>query len=319
MATRRKQALGKGLGSLLGGTPTAIDYAQRDETPPAGEEASPTGEQLERLPLDAIQPNPHQPRREFDPAKLEELAQSIREHGVLQPLLAVRDGGRVVLLAGERRLRASELAGLAEVPVRVLQATEVQRLEVALIENVQREDLNPIEEARAYQELNTSFGYSQDQIAKQVGKSRVAIANALRLLRLTESAIHDLESGKLSAGHARALLMLSHPLQQEALREEIHQRQLTVRQAEARARDLLEGKTLSKSGASRKDSKGSGNAAPDKDQLDVVALEEKLTVRLGCRTRIRQRSAKSGVLEVHYASLDDLDRVLDLLEVQLDD
>jgi ParB family chromosome partitioning protein len=319
MSGRRKQALGKGLGALLGGphVPVSPIAAATLDAPAHADQApeeAPPGE-LRHLPLSLISPNPHQPRRHFDEETLEELAASIRLHGVLQPILVTPSPlrpGEFILLAGERRLRASELAERATIPARVLSTTESEQLEVALIENIQREDLDPVEEARAYQELSVSFGLSQEDISKRVGKSRVAVANALRLLKLSDAALADLQTGALTPGHARAILMLHHPLQQELLRKEIVAESLTVRQAEERARRIADGSDKSSNISARKTSK------PAKQNLDVVALQEKLTLRLGCKVRIRSRSAQSGTVEIAYPTLDDLDRVLDLLGVDPD-
>jgi ParB family chromosome partitioning protein len=233
---------------------------------------------------------------------------------VLQPLLVTvgKDGG-YTLLAGERRLRASELAGLEKVPVRLFEANEVQQLELAIIENVQRDDLNPVEEARGYQALMDSFQYTQEQIAKSVGKSRVAIANSLRLLKLTENCLRSLQAGEISAGHARAILMLPHATQQELLRKEIIDGGLSVREAEARARAILEGRAEPAKRPAKQ------VASDAKEDLDVHALEEKLTLRLGCKVRIRTRgNGTSGTMEVAWRNLDDMDRILDLLQVSAD-
>ncbi len=316
MSSRRKQALGRGLGALLsgGGQSGALSSSTLAPSPPAPESRKKTQVE-ENQPLTSVQtvslteisPNPRQPRSTFDPAKLEELADSIREHGILQPLLISRDGDSWILLAGERRLRAAEIAGLKEVPVRVVEASDEERLEFAIIENVQRDDLNPVEEAMAYQQLISGFGYSQDQVAKRVGKSRVSVANTLRLLKLTEGCLADLRDGKLSAGHARAVLMLPHPLQQEELRRLIGERDLSVREAEKEARELLSGGSFETAKPSRKKTSGS------EQNLDVVSLQDRLTLLLGCKVRLKPRSKTSGSLDIQYRSLDDLDRVFEKL------
>lgn len=267
--------------------------------------------EVHEVPVELIDPNPHQPRREFDPDALAELAASIREHGLLQPVLATRGAeGRYTLLAGERRWRASKEAGLDRVLARIIEASEVEQLELALIENVQRENLNPVEEARAYQELAQAFAYSQDQIARRVGKSRVAVANALRLLKMTESCLASLQAGEITAGHARAILMLPHPLQQDRLRVQIIEEALNVREAEKRAREILEGRGDYPKSNKISDKKDSSER---KEDLDVVSLQEKLTLHLGCKVRVKPRSKKTGRLEIQYQSLDDLDRVLEIM------
>ncbi|MDX1971146.1 MAG: ParB/RepB/Spo0J family partition protein [Candidatus Sumerlaeia bacterium] len=322
MSSKRKSALGKGLGALLGSSsPLASTWETTPEEPSASEPSATSALPVE-LPIDQLRPNPYQPRHQFDEEKLTELADSIREHGVLQPLLVCADPefpGKYLLLAGERRWRASQRLGLGTVPVRVVEAKDHQQLEFALIENLQRDDLNPVEEARAYQELAQQFNYTQDQVAKRVGKSRVAVANSLRLLKLSENTLLDLEEGRLTAGHARALLMLGHRLQQEALRKEIMEKEMTVRQAEERARDYQQGRVESpeenkKSPAFRSE-KGEKNS---QQNLDVEHLAEQLTVLLGCKVQVKPRTAKSGRLEISYRTLDDLDRVLDLLGLKQD-
>ena len=314
--SKRKQALGRGLDALLAKPRTSAHAFDAVATPPtvsqavekAAEETQPG--QLKRLPLEKIRPNPRQPRRNFDPEALDQLADSIREHGVLQPILvAIGDHAEdYILLAGERRLRASDI------PARVIEASDVERLEFALIENVQREDLDPVEEARAYQQLVTSFGYSQEQVAKRVGKSRVAVANALRLLKLSEHCLQDLSEGLLSSGHARAILMLPHPLQQEELRSEIIERSLSVREAESRAKEMLTGETASPT----EPKKPKKSATEPQQDLDVLDLQEKVTLRLGCKARIKTKNATSGTLEIAYQNLDDLDRILEIMGVDVD-
>ncbi|MBI5155233.1 ParB/RepB/Spo0J family partition protein [Candidatus Poribacteria bacterium] len=306
---RRKQALGRGLGALLGGTPARVTPELPQSQP---ESETPSPGELRFIPIGEIQPNPRQPRQAFDPEKLDELANSIREHGILQPVLVSRDGDGTgyILLAGERRVRAAELAGLAEIPARLIEVSEAGLLELALIENVQRDDLSDLEEARGYHALVTSFAYTHDRIAERVGKSRSAVVNAIRLLKLPDACQRDLEEGRLTAGHARAILMLPHALQQELLRAEIIQKDLTVRQAERRAKQIQEGEPS----ARRK------KTSPSEEvNLDVHALQEKLLLRLGCQVRVRARTATSGSIEVSYQSLDDLDRFLQIVGVSLDD
>ncbi|HXF70104.1 MAG TPA: ParB/RepB/Spo0J family partition protein, partial [Thermoflexus sp.] len=216
----RKFGLGKGLEALL----------------PAGETMG-----LLEVPIDAIEPNPHQPRRQIDEAELEELAQSIREHGLLQPLIVTQtqlEPPRYTLIAGERRWRAAQRAGLTTVPVVVREAAPQQMLELALVENLQRADLNPIEEAQAYRYLIETFGLTHEEVARRVGRSRATITNALRLLQLPPSIQAHLMEGRITEGHARALLMLSNPAQQEMVLRRILEEGLSVRAAEELARRL---------------------------------------------------------------------------------
>lgn len=341
MGTSRKKALGKGLGALLGSKKDASTILENEPTLPTSQEMSASntklpsssdssrsqiessgGDTLMHLEVTSLRPNPYQPRRNFDELKLQELVDSVKEHGVLQPLLACPDPefpGKYLLLAGERRWRASQEAGLSTVPVRIVEAKEHEQLEFALIENIQRDNLSAVEEARAYQELAQTFGYSQDQVAKRVGKSRVAVANSIRLLKLTDYALQDIEEGRLTAGHARAILMLSHRLQQEALRKEILEKELNVRQAEERARDYQQGKVSTPAEpATNPSSTGKKPADAGQQNVDVEHLAERLTQLLGCKVQIKSRSPKRGRVEITYRSLDDMDRILDLLGLDRD-
>ncbi|MEQ8821309.1 MAG: ParB/RepB/Spo0J family partition protein [Sumerlaeia bacterium] len=318
--SKARKALGRGLGPLLG-TLSDPKAAAAEAVPiePPGSDPRPAqpGEvapgDLAYIELGKIRRNPHQPREDFDPERLAELSASIKKNGVLQPILVMPDleegPGRWILLAGERRMRASQEAGLTTIPARVIDVTEEQMLELAIVENVQREDLNPVEEARAYDRLTHLFGYSQDDVAERVGKSRTAVANTLRLLKLPENALRDLEEGILTPGHARAILSLPETAQQETLRREILRNGLSVREAERLAKKIAAGKFGPRAKAK----------TPGEQSLDVVNLEEKLLLRLGCKVRVKSRSASTGAIEIAYASLDDLDRVLDILQVSPDD
>lgn len=222
-----KKGLGMGLGALFGEEYPA-PQPEREETAP------------DLLPIEKIEPRADQPRKRFDPEALEMLAESIRTYGLIQPI-TVRplDGGFYQIIAGERRWRASRMAGLKEVPVRILTADEQRAMEMALVENLQREDLNPIEEAKGYRALQDVYGMTQDDVAQSVGKSRPAVANATRLLALSEPVLKLVEDGTLSAGHARALLPLSDPEMQLAAAKTVIEKGLSVRRAEALAAQLL--------------------------------------------------------------------------------
>lgn len=249
--------------------------------------------------IDAITPNPHQPRDFFDPAALEELAQSIREHGILQPLVVSQDGARYVLIAGERRWRASRLAGLSMVPVVVKEVTPRQQLEWALVENIQRQDLNPIEAASAYQQLIQDHGLTQDAVATRVGKNRSTIANTLRLLRLPAVVIESLTAGDITEGHARALLLTPEPADQVALHDLVLREGLSVRQTEERARKITESASV----APR------AKLTSHEFDADVEALEGKLRDSLGTKVELRyQRGA--GRLVIHYYSDEELDALM---------
>ncbi|HEX7005423.1 MAG TPA: ParB/RepB/Spo0J family partition protein [Trueperaceae bacterium] len=242
------------------------------------------------LPLDQIRPAPGQPRKVFDPAAIAELSASIAEKGVLQPLLVRPVEGGYEIVAGERRYRAAKEAGLEAVPVVVRELDDQAALEIAIVENLQREDLNPVEEARAFQQL-LEFGASQEDVGRAVGKSRSAIANSLRLLSLPPQALAALESGKISAGHARAILAQPEADRAWAL-QTIIEKQLTVRQAEALRRP-------------------SGKRPRDVSDGRYRSLEEELARHAG--TRVRVTGGKRGKIELHFHSEDELQRLLELL------
>ncbi|MEW5914449.1 MAG: ParB/RepB/Spo0J family partition protein [Thermodesulfobacteriota bacterium] len=286
---RKPPALGRGLAALLGD----------DEFTAAGLRSEPRpGEKVIHLPLERLEPNPFQPRRNFADQALKALAESIAEHGVLQPLVVRPVGGGYQVIAGERRLRACHLCGLAEVPVVVRQATDQQALLWALLENLQREDLGPLEEARAYERLAEEFKLSNEEIAKGVGKDRSTVANAMRLLKLPESLQRDLNQGRLSAGHARALLALANEAQMRAARDEVVKKGLSVRATEALVKRLL----------SRPAPKGQ----PSAEQVHLASLAEKLRYRLGAPVVI-QRKGKKGSIVVSFSSDRELERLLELL------
>lgn len=283
----KHSGLGKGLDALIPGGFTP-------ETRPSADAA---GSGVLNVPLGKIIPNPRQPRSHFDPAALEELAASIREHGVIQPLLVSRDeNDGYILVAGERRWQASKLAGLAEVPVIARQTTDLERLELALIENVQRADLNPLEEANAYRQLSEEFRLSHEEIASRVGKSRVAVTNTLRLLKLPQSAQQALVDGVISEGHARALLGLTNPLAQEAALKKVRDNDLTVRQTEELVNKL----------------KGEKPAPTPKPapSPDVKELQERLEASLGTKVNLKTNQKGGGVLSLHYFSNEELDAIL---------
>ena len=245
------------------------------------------------IPLDRLRPNSAQPRRAFDETALAELAESIRTHGLLQPILARPRGDGFEIVAGERRWRAAKLAGLSEAPVTVRVLDDRQTIEAAVIENLQREDLTPLEEARAYQQL-AAFGLNQDAVAKAVGKGRSTVANALRLLTLSAGAQAALDDGRLTPGHARAILALPKARQEAAL-ERIVKHHLSVRQAEALRDDAHW-------------------TPPAKVERPYRELELSLTRRLGAKARITGR--ERGKLELSYGSPEELDRLLDLLGLE---
>ncbi len=279
-----RKALGKGLEALFPG--------------PGGAAASPA--ELSMRTADIV-PNPEQPRRNFDPEALRGLADSVRRHGLLQPLVVRRVAGRYELIAGERRLRAATLAGLETVPVIVREAAPEDRLELALIENVQRENLTPLEEAEAYRHLIDEHGLTQEEIALRVGKSRPAVTNALRLLNLPDAVKAQLESGELSAAHGRAVLAVEGEGAQVDFARELAERRVSKNDAErlAAARRVVP-------------SKRSLRARPA--DIHLHALGEELTRGLGTRVRITRR-ARGGTVEIEFYSDPELDRLVERLRV----
>lgn len=282
MATKQR-GLGRGLGALID------DFS-----------AAPTTDTITSLPLQKVEPNPNQPRKSFDEVELQALADSITEHGIVQPL-AVRalDGGFYQIIAGERRWRAARLAGLEEVPVVVLEADDRTVMELALIENLQRQDLNPMEEAEGYRVLMQEYGLTQEQAASRVGKSRPAVTNALRLLALPDEVRELVENGTLSAGHARAVLSLQNERLQKAAAQKIIALRLSVRQAEAMCKRMA---------AEEKPEK----AAPAPAVDYVGECEKMLTKQLGRRVKIISGKRK-GRFELEFYGEDDLQRLYDAL------
>ena len=253
------------------------------------------------LPVSQVEPGLNQPRKSFDPAALEDLAQSIRLHGILQPLTVRRlPSGYYQIIAGERRWRAAKLAGLDQVPAIIIEADDRKVMELGLIENLQREDLNPAEEARGYRVLMEEYGLTQEQVAERMGKSRPAVTNTLRLLALPQELMSLVEAGTLSAGHARALLALPSPqLQIQAARQVIDQ-QLSVRQTEALVKSLRREKKV---------------RPKERDELSLYLgeAEKKLSGRLGRKVKIANRGGK-GRVELEYYNAQDLESLLDALD-----
>ena len=314
----KKRALGRGLEALLPPRPAPAVVSHPGPAPAGNGKAEADGSvalasppdetPYQQLPVAELEPNPHQPREMFDEAALAELAQSIRVHGVLQPVAVVRRDDRWRIVAGERRWRAAQLAGLSTIPVVVLELTDQEVLECALVENLQRENLNPVEAARAYKALVDTFGLSQEEVADRVGLSRPAVANALRLLRLPADYLKDVEGGYLSAGHARALLSLEREQDRRRLRDAIVRGRLSVREAEQLAAKLADRTTATRKKASRSE---------EELDPDLVRLREQLIGVLACRVQIKPLEKTRGRIEIHYDSLDDLDRLLSILGVEV--
>jgi ParB family transcriptional regulator, chromosome partitioning protein len=285
-----KKALGRGIDALF-------QDGERDR--PRNDGAG-----LMEVALSRLKPNPDQPRRDFDQASLEELAESIRQRGVIQPVLAEPgNGDELTIIAGERRYRASQLAGLSTIPVIVRTLSEEEKLEVALIENVQREDLNPIEEATAYRTLIDRTSLSQEDVASRVGKNRSTVANSLRLLKLPQDMQSAIAGGEMGAGHARAILSVVNPADQRILFNRIRQDGLSVRQAEEQAYELNRG---------IRGSADKPEPRPKPRNPEVTQIEQRLIEALGTKVSVRGTPRK-GRIEISYFSMDDLERIYELL------
>jgi ParB family chromosome partitioning protein len=278
----RQHGLGRGLGALLSST----GPVSQDATAAAAVE----------LPIDSIAPNPRQPRKDFDNKALQDLAASLTQSGVLQPVVVRRIGEGYQLVVGERRWRAAKLAGLIRIPAVIREVTDAQSLELALVENLLREDLNPMEEAEAYQRLLAEFGWTQEELAQRVQRDRSSIANCLRLLKLPELIQADLRANRLTMGHARALLSLTSPAEQLRLREEILAHSWSVRTTEQGVQ--------------------AQRAKPARRQLrrspDLAAVEDSLRVALATRVRL-VGSERAGRIEIAYSSREELDRLAELI------
>jgi ParB family chromosome partitioning protein len=285
----KRQALGRGLAALI---PTG------EEPATDGSPRAPAGNGLRILDIESIHPSSKQPRKHFDDSRLDELAESIRSQGIIQPLVVrVREHGGFELVAGERRWRAAQRAGLHQVPAVVREVAESQAFEMALVENLQREDLNPIEEAEGYQRLVAEFGYTQESLSARVGKDRSTVANALRLLKLPPAVRSMVVEGRLNMGHARALLGLESDPAIERLARQAASRGLSVRQVEALVK--------------RERETDDRTAQPPTPQSPAARdLVHRLEQALATRVKLVESSPKSGRIEVYYSSLDELDAIL---------
>jgi ParB family transcriptional regulator, chromosome partitioning protein len=272
-----RHGLGRGLGALLSRPPESAGV-------------------VTELPVDSITPNPQQPRKDFHDNTLQDLAASLRQSGVIQPVVVRRLGQGYQLIVGERRWRAAQLAGLPQIPAVVREATDAQTLELALVENLLREDLNPMEEAEAYQRLLLEFGWTQEELAQRVGRDRSTIANCLRLLKLPENIQADLRSGQLTMGHARALLSLTSAEEQLKLRDQILAHSWSVRTTE-------EGVQHRRTKPTRR----AGRRSPE-----MMAVEDSLRAALATRVRL-VGTERAGRIEIVYTSREELDRLIELI------
>ena len=279
----RQHGLGRGLGALL-------------SSPGSASSAEAPGAATVELPIDSITPNPNQPRKDFDDKALQDLSASLRQSGVLQPVVVRRFGDGYQLVVGERRWRAAKLAGITRIPAVIREASDAESLELALVENLLREDLNPMEEAEAYQRLLAEFGWTQEELAQRVARDRSSVANCLRLLKLPELIQADLRAGRLTMGHARALLSLDSPAEQLRLREQILAHSWSVRATE----EGVQAKRL----------------RPARRQLrrsaELAAVEDALRVALATRVRL-VGSERAGRIEIAYSSREELDRLAELI------
>jgi ParB family chromosome partitioning protein len=294
MMNDKRKALGRGLDSLLPSRPAAVPIAMPAQVATAAQE----------IPVDSIDPNPYQTRRRINAAALEELAESIRASGVVQPVvLRPIANGRFQLVAGERRWHASKRAGKATIPAVVRQISNEQAMEITIIENLQREDLNPVEQARAFERLSREFGLTQEQIAARTGKDRASIANFIRLLKLPENVQDSLEAGTLSFGHGKVLLALAgFPEQMERAAREIIEKQLSVRQTEDLVARLLNPQSME-----QKQEKLSVPIDPN-----VRDAQRSLESSLGVKVEIQDRKGKGKII-LKYGSLEDFDRIVEAL------
>lgn len=308
MANEKRKGLGRGLGALLGGAPPS---APKDEAPAApdmaaqGMAALSDGTRLTEIDPTTIKPNPKQPRLVFDEAALEELADSIRRDGVQEPVIVrpAADGG-YELVSGERRVRASVMADLALVPAVVREISDADMLRLGLIENIQREDLNPIETAKAYHQLMQELGWTQERLAQELGKKRATIANTLRFIQLPESVQEHLAEGTLSPGHAKALAVLKTEEEQERLAERIVSKGLSVREAE---------ELVNHHAAPGKPKKAAPPARPKKD-ANVTQIEDDLRRKLGRKVTIKATEDGRGTVELAFFSWSDLDVLIDQIK-----
>ena len=292
-----KKGLGKGLDSLI------TNKVEKPVEPKAeGKVDNANGAVL--MNINKVEPNREQPRKKFDEDALLELSESIKQFGVLQPLLVTERDDYYEIIAGERRWRAAKMAGVKEVPVIIKKLTEQEIMEISLIENIQREDLNPIEEAQAYKRLLTEFNLKQDEVAERVSKSRTAVTNAMRLLKLNDKVQQMLIDEMLTTGHARALLAIEDQEKQYEVAQKIFDEKLSVRDTEKLVKNL-------------QNQKQDDNATVDKIDPQLLAvyhdLEEQMKVLLGTKVHINPKNDKKGKLEIEYYSQDELDRIIDLI------
>ena len=298
MATKKKNTgLGKGLDALFGEMNGDTLKQSKSNSSSAGEKGRNAG--TTKISIDDIKPNANQPRKIFDEEGLNDLAESIKEHGIIQPIIVRPNNGTYEIVAGERRWRASRLAGLKEVPCLVRELTDEELMLLAIVENMQREDLNPIEEAEGLERMMSSYGMTQEQVSKSVGKSRPYISNSLRLLKLPDEVRQMMSDGKLSGGHGRALLAFRTEADRIRVAKQIEKDGLSVREVERMSDDAK------KKGTVRK-------GRPAERNADVLQVEAELKEHLGTKVNLKL-GVKRGKIEIEYYSRDELERLIDLL------
>lgn len=298
---KKARGLGKGLDALFGDMEVSVEPSSKEEESSAVHniEAAETHEGIKYIDINNIKPNANQPRKTFDEGKLEELADSIREHGLIQPLVVRKSTNGYEIVAGERRWRAARKIGIKEIPAIVKELSDEENMLLAIIENMQREDLDPIEEAEGISQMIETYGLSQEQVSKSLGKSRPYITNQLRLLKLPEEIRKMVSDGRLSSGHVRALITIDDEEKQIKLAVQAVEQGLSVRQVEA----------LAKANKNVKKSK----AAKKKKSADVKRVEEDLKVALGTKVNLNQ-NGKKGKIEIEFYSKDELERLIELLK-----
>ena len=319
----RKNGLGRGLDAFFPDRTSAVKESTRKTTTKTGKAEKKTGETEKEagntvaakrktagsksgamfVKISSVEPNINQPRKQFDEDALLELSESIKQYGILQPLLVSDKKDYYEIIAGERRWRAAKLAGLKEVPVIVKEFTDQELVEISLIENIQREDLNPVEEAMAYKRLIDEFHLKQDEVAERVGKSRTAVTNSMRLLKLSEKVQQMLIDEMITAGHARAILAISDKEKQETVAMKVFDEKLSVRETEALVKRMLEPPKTEK--------KSKFTTAED---AIYESLEEKMKSIMGTRVQIHRKKNDKGKIEIEYYSKDELERIIDLFE-----
>ncbi|MDD3222198.1 MAG: ParB/RepB/Spo0J family partition protein [Clostridia bacterium] len=309
MATRKKGGLGKGIDALI--APSTKKEPVKEEKPVEKIVEKIVEKVVEkqvdsRLKIDEIEPNRLQPRKNFDEDALQELSESIKQFGLIQPIVVKKKDNYYEIVAGERRWRAARIAGLKEVPVVIKEYDDKESMEIAIVENLQREDLNPIEEAQAYRQLIEEFGLKQDEAAQKVSKSRTAVTNAMRLLKLDERVQQMVIDDMISGGHARALLAIEDKEEQYAMAITVFDNKMSVRETEKIVKSYLK----------KQDNKETAVAKTDYSQMETVyeSLEERMKSIIGTKVAIRSRNYKKGKIEIEYYSNDELERIIDLIE-----